>query len=379
LKTQNKFWWFVFVAICATIMVLCTLAVLFWQHLSPEQKTFLFILFKDNFAYFFTAFVLLFTAFGFTLDWFFRFYIIPVNQLADETDLINTVNPGHRVGVEGSHDVMRLAQIINQGAERQATYQQSVEVELNRANAQIETERNILAALLEDLSQAILVSNLDGHIVFYNRKAKSLLTGHAPVSAAKEDNPEAHWMGLGRSIYDIIDKSLIAECLERIGTKTAQGLPLGNERFLIGTQGSLLPAEMLPVLNSRHHLTGFILIVEDQAAKFQRAKQIGAQLQNWRHQLIQSIAVIKSTAEILKDQSVASDEDRNQLLLVLSNQANSAAQLLIQSDVTETWTPKRPWALTQMDLVEWVQFLSHRTMRRLRLKSALTFIILPVH
>jgi DNA polymerase-3 subunit epsilon len=360
LKTQNKFWWFVFVAVSATFMVLCTLAILFWQHLSPEKKSFLIALVTDNFAYLFTAIVLLFTAFGFTLDWFFRFYIIPVNQLADETDLINTVNPTRRVSVEGSHDVMRLAHIINQCAEHQTTFRQSIEHELNTAKAQAETERNILAALLEDLSQGIVVSNLDGHIVFYNRKAKTLLTQHAPFDSKTEKADEDHWIGLGRSIYDIIDKALIDACLERMGKKAAQELPVGHERFLVGTRASMLPVEILPVLDSHHHITGFILIVEDQEAKLQHERQIGDQLQNWRHQLIQSIAIIKSTAEILKDSCFNTQSDRDQLMQILFNQTNLAAQLMIQSDVIEKWAPKRPWVLTQIDLAEWLQFLQHR-------------------
>lgn len=347
-------------AIGATFMVLCTVAVLFWQHLIPEKKAFLIALVTDNFAYFFTAIVLLFTAFGFTLDWFFRFYIIPVNQLADETDLINTVNPTRRVRVEGSHDVMRLARIINQCAERQATFRQSIEHELNTAKAQTETERNILAALLEDLPQAIVVSNLDGHIVFYNRKAKALLTQHAPFDSKMDKGDEDRWIGLGRSIYDIIDKALIDACLERIGNKAAQDMPVGHERFLVGTRASMLPVEILAVLNSHHHITGFILIVEDQEAKLQRERQIADQLHNWRHQLIQSIAVIKSTTEILRDQTFTTQSDRDQLMQILFNQTNLAAQLLIQSDVTEKWAPKRPWILTQVDLGEWLQFLQYR-------------------
>ena len=54
-----------------TMGVFLTILILFWQQLPLPQQQRLISIIKDNFAYFFMAGVLLFTAFGFTLDWFF--------------------------------------------------------------------------------------------------------------------------------------------------------------------------------------------------------------------------------------------------------------------------------------------------------------------
>ena len=69
----------------------------------------------------------------------------PLNRIAEQTDLICTVNPSLRVSIQGSHDVRRLAGIINQCADRQATLQKSMARELDDAKSQAETERAILA------------------------------------------------------------------------------------------------------------------------------------------------------------------------------------------------------------------------------------------
>lgn len=341
-------------AIIATFGVLLTIAYLFWQHLSDLQQHDLIVIFKENFAYFFMIGVLLFAGFGFTLDWFFRFYIIPVNQLADETQIITTVNPDHRIKVQGSYDVVRLVNIINQSADKFATIQTDVKRQLQKAKTATETEKDILAALLEGLPQGIIVCNADGKIVFYNRKVKSFFMRY--------DSEAPKWMGLDRSVYRIVDKTLVERAIERIGQKLAESKHHVSERFLMGTNGQIaLPAELVPVLDSQHHITGFIIYLEDAVDKFQKKQELFSSLQSWKHQLIQSVAVIKTAAEVMKDGSYESDEDRDQLVQILCKESAMAARTLSKNEITSQWYPDRPWPLTPVDAAEWCRYLVHRS------------------
>lgn len=342
------------VAVGVTLCMLITIAVLFWQQITDTQQQHLLAILKAHFIYFFMAAVLLFTAFGFTLDWFFRFYIIPVNQLTEETQIITTVNPHHRIVVHGSADVVRLSEIINHSADRFITIQADVERQLQVAKTATETEKDILAALLEGLPQGIIVCNADGQIVFYNRKVKVIFGRH--------ESKIPQWMGLGRSIYGIVDASLIKRGLERIGQKLAEDQKMFSERFLMGTHGGVtLPAELVPVLNSRHHVTGFIIYIEDSVEKFQKEQELFTNLQNWQHQLIQSIAVIKASAEVIKDESYDSEQDRQQLVQILCHESNMAARTLSENDIIDTWYPNQPWPLTPVDAAEWCRYLVHRS------------------
>jgi DNA polymerase III subunit epsilon len=362
LKTQNKFWWFVSVAIIATLGALLTISLLFWHQLPVNYKKDLIAIFKEDFAYFFMIGVLLFTAFGFTLDWFFRFYIIPVNQLAEETHLITTVNPQHRIKTQGSHDVMRLGAIINRFAERQAGMAQSLARQHQIAKASAETEKDILAALLEGLPQGILICNLEGQIVFYNRKIKQLFS--------RNGDREPQWIGLGRSIFGIVEEALIERAIERIGHKLAENQSAAGERFLMGGERfeKALPAEILPVLDSQHHITGFIIYVEDSVARFKKEQELFTALQNWRHQLTQSISVIKTAVEILKDEPVESLHDRDQLIQIIAHESDTAADRLSKSDVIHTWYPNRPWPLTAVNAGEWCRYLVHRAREAIQME-----------
>lgn len=340
-------------AIAVTLGVLFTIVILFWQQLAQADKNFLIAIFKDEFAYFFMVGVLLFTAFGFTLDWFFRFYIIPVNQLAEETHLIATINPQHRIKTHGSYDVMRLTEIINQFADAHGAAQQTVARELHTAKAAAEAEKDILAALLKGLPQGVLICNLEGQIVFYNRKIKELFSGHG--------DKEPQWIGLGRSIFAIVEEDLIERAIERMGHKLAEGKTVAGERFLMGGRSrNALPAEILPVLDSQHHITGFIIYVEDAVARFKKEQELFTSLQSWQHQLTQSVSVIKTAVEILKDESLGTAHDRDQLIQILSHESNLAAEKLSRNEIIQTWYPHRPWPLTAVDAGEWSRYLVHR-------------------
>lgn len=361
MKTQNKFWWFVAVALAATVMALCTISVLFWQQLNLEQKTLLLTIFKESFAYFFTLLVLLFTVLGFALDWVFRFYIIPVNQIADETRLLYTVNPSHKINVDGSHDLMRLAEIVNENAKQQAEFRKGVETQLQMAKKETEAERNILAAMLEDLPQGILVCNMDGVIVFYNRKIKGMLTQHQLSETVGPEDMQ-RMIGLGRSIFSFIDKNLVMPALDRIAEKLSIGHPVFSERFLLETQAKmLLPAQLLPVLDSQHHLSGFILYIEDQLERHKRDEEFSKQLLAWQHEMTQAVSVIKSTSELLNDEAEEMSTERRTLIGLVAKQAEQLANLLKRRDITNRWSPDQPWPLTPIDAIEWLHFLAYRT------------------
>ncbi len=110
--------WFAIVSVAFTLVFIITVAFLFWHQLLPGEQFFLTGLLKRNFLYIFTAVFLLLVGLGFGLDWVFRFYILPLDKLTEESILINSVNPSHRIHLEGSGEVVRLAEVINEWAER---------------------------------------------------------------------------------------------------------------------------------------------------------------------------------------------------------------------------------------------------------------------
>ena len=322
----------------------------------------------EHFAYFFSAGFILLVAVGFAADWIFRAYVKPINRMSEQIDLINTVNPDLRVAERGSHDVRRLANIINQSAELVARLQRSQAKILKQAQSESETERAILATLLSDLPQGILVCNIDGRIVFYNRKVKDLLELDSDQDSGISG---CTWVGLGRSVYDFIEEAQIREALARIAVQLTGDRRTVSERFLIGTcRDAVLPAELLPVLDSQHHVTGFILYIEDLVTSLQKNAEESRHLQLWQHQLTQNIATIKTAAEILHDETYKSDHEYRQMVQILVEQSDFAARLWTQKDIADKWFDTHQYALTPVAAADWARDLVRQV--SLNLKVDLT-------
>jgi DNA polymerase-3 subunit epsilon len=368
LKTQNKYWLIIFAALSVAVASLAAVVLLFWYRITPEEQHFFRTLVIEYFGYFFTAGFIVFVAFGFAADWIFRAYVVPINRLAEAMEVINTVNPELRVPVRGSFDVRRLAHILNQSAERMTELLKGRAGEAVRGRGAVESERAILAALLADLPQGILVCNLKGQIVFYNRKSKDLLTAPSETgsgSGAKGDQ----WVGLSRSVHRFIDPALIEDALERIRDLLVETRGIPGERFLLGIgRNIVLPVELRPVLDSHLNITGFILYLEDLTAKSKANEEETQHLQLWQHQLTQSISVIKTAAEILQDETFQSHRQYHEMVAILGEQSELAARLWTQKEIAARWSGKPSWPLTAITAQNWAALVVKQVAPRYKLE-----------
>lgn len=368
MKTQKKYWLIILAALSVTVASLAAVVLLFWYRLTPEEQHLFGTLVMEYFGYFFTVGFIIFVAFGFAADWIFRAYVVPINRLAEAMEVINTVNPDLRVPERGSFDVRRLASILNQSAERIAGLLKGRPGEAVRDRGTVESERAILAALLADLPQGILVCNLKGQIVFYNRKSKDLLMAPGK-NVSRSGAKGAQWVGLSRSVYRFIDPALIQDALERIRELLVETRGIPGERFLLGIgKNVVLPAELRPVLDSQLNITGFILYIEDLAAKSKADEEETQHLQLWQHQLTQSISVIKTAAEILQDETFQSHRQYHEMVAILGEQSELAARLWTQKEIAARWSGKPSWPLTTITARNWAALLVERAAPRYKLE-----------
>jgi DNA polymerase-3 subunit epsilon len=171
----------------------------------------------------------------------------------------------------------------------------------------------------------------------------------------------SQWIGLGRSVYDFINEILIDKALERVAGKLAKGQYSVNERFLVTTSDkAVLPAELLPVLDAQRQITGFIVYIEDLVDKIAREADLSRHMQSWQHQMTQSVSVVKAAVDILQDESFQSVQERNQLIQILAEQSDRAADLMKCNAVATQCSDDQPWPLTPTPVDEWAQFLVQR-------------------
>ncbi len=187
--------------------------------------------------------------------------ILPLFDLTEETTLISTVNPGHRVQPKGCRELVRLSQSINDAAERLQDMQMTVGKHLESVNLRLEEEKSTLAAVIADLPEGILVCNLDGDILLYNQRAREFF----PCS--EQDQTHGFlcgFLGLGRSVYNLIEPFLIDHGVQTIASRLERGIPgLTYNAMTKGAADRLLRMEMVPVRNKDRKLSGFILVLHD--------------------------------------------------------------------------------------------------------------------
>ncbi|MEF8724813.1 MAG: hypothetical protein V5B30_20275 [Candidatus Accumulibacter delftensis] len=120
-----------------------------------------------------------------------------------------TTHSGLRLPESATPELRALGQAANQLLAARDALERDVAERVREARASLEEERSRLAALMADLSQSVVVCNLDGRVLLYNQRAKQELS-------AGPDGSNGELLGLGRSIYTVFDRALIEHALERL-------------------------------------------------------------------------------------------------------------------------------------------------------------------
>src|SRR5574341_1897006 len=137
--------------------------------------------------------------------WLHRRFVIAPHALAERTRVV-LANPAYRAEAD-SPELAALATEINRLAGAYHGVHTDMEAKIAESGARLEEERHRLAALMSDLSQAVLLCNAEGRVLLYNEQARALFSGAAAP------------LGLGRSVFGLLDRGEIAHALDRKSTR----------------------------------------------------------------------------------------------------------------------------------------------------------------
>jgi DNA polymerase-3 subunit epsilon len=194
----------------------------------------------------------------------------PTLRIAESIRLIARGNPAHRVALQGSAELHAVAQAANELAQLRAGLLADVQAAVDQAKAGVEEERNRFAALISELDQSVLVCNRDGQILLYNAAVSVLLDPQGKTGATQS-------LGLGRSAFGIIDRSLILHAVEAIEGQGARGERESVQLVTATSDGRLLRVNVAPVFGKasttsgsgarapaeKRPMTGFVLLLTD--------------------------------------------------------------------------------------------------------------------
>jgi DNA polymerase-3 subunit epsilon len=297
---------------------------------------------------------------GLALREFYTRYVRACSRLAEETGAL-AAHGGVRVGAKAdapvgaqvggdyqAPEVQALVRAVNRLASVRDQLEGDVAARVREARASLEEERSRLAALMSDLSQSVVVCNLDGRVLLYNQRASEELSGPAG------DFGGAELLGLGRSIYPVFDRSLIAHALERLQPAPGEGAAAGGAHFVTATRGGrLLRARMSPVPAAGEAaaggaLSGFVLILDDITADHERDARRDALLQSLTEGARGPLGNIRAAAETLSDFADMTPEQRARFLAVIRDEARALSQHLEGAATAFSDDLRLRWPLEEM-------------------------------
>ncbi|MGH8674041.1 MAG: exonuclease domain-containing protein [Burkholderiales bacterium] len=268
------------------------------------------------------AVLLLFACVG-LVKWFFAAYLVPARVLAEQTQVIRGANPELRLSAQGVGELAEIARAINGLAEAYHGLQRDNEARAADARSKLEEERNRLAALMSELAQGVLVINAEGTILLYNEQARALFASPGPTA---DRHP---LVGLGRSVFGLIDRGQIGHAVQRLQRSLEHGEQLPRARFVAATQaGRLLKVQVAPYGDAEARLAGMVLALEDVTDLLDREAQRRSLLQTFATRIRAPAANIRAAAENLAAYPEMDAQKRAQFVGIVAAESRALADTI---------------------------------------------------
>src|SRR2546425_7199901 len=166
-----------------------------------------------------------------------RSTLFPYTTLFRSQTRVVLANPRYRMDAAGAPELSALAAEINRLAAAYHGVQSDMEAKIAESGSRLEEERNRLAAVMSDLSQGVLLCNAEGRILLYNEQARALFSSAAAP------------IGLGRSVFGLLDREEMVHALDKLQYALDQGNESPATRFITAVAArGLVRVQMAPFL-----------------------------------------------------------------------------------------------------------------------------------
>ena len=282
-------------------------------------------------------------------------FIEPVAQLAEEGMVLVRTDVARNLPAQGSPETRAVTGVINQLVEQRSRLRNDMDARVQAASRDIEQEKSRLAALMAELTQSVVVCNLDGRILLYNQRARLQFRA---LSQAPEVAGGAELIGLGRSIYAVFDRKLVAHALETIQQRMLAGAAQPSAQFVTSTSvGQLLRVQMAPVRSSqaqaaedpadRAELTGFVLMLDNITREFEAESARDQVLHTLTEGTRSALANTQAALDVL-DHPELEPAARERFLRVIREETTALGRRIASIEVDAAQGLKTRWPLEDM-------------------------------
>ncbi len=331
--------------------VLGGVAALLAATLAPAERAALWALLEPRIALVFMFWFVASIAAGWALHRAWLQYGAAPGRLAEGLQVLLNNEDAPRLdsaGTDWSPGSRALALQVHALVQQRNALREGIEAQVQEASREVAQERKRLAALMAELTQSVVVCNLDGRILLFNARARLQFRAFAEGPALGG----AEALGLGRSIYTLFERRLLEHALQAVQQRLARGAAHPSAQFVTGTRsGQLLRVQMAPVrapeAAADAPLNGFVLMLDnitrDLAEDHERDHLLHSLTEGHRG----ALGNLQAAVELLDDPALDTPS-RERFLAVIRDEIGAMSKRLNEAAALGLRTLKTRWPLEDM-------------------------------
>ncbi len=285
-------------------------------QLTPEQHRLIFEWLGDSRYLLAVPVVGLLALVIFGSRWLLEQLWSPLGQLSESLQTALENPSGPPIHVTGAPALVTLGTLLNRQVERTAHLQAQVEAQIAEAKETLEREKNVLAALVEELREGVVVCNKEGLVLLYNRAARRLLSEEATTP-----------LGLGRSIKEVMQTPLLDYTLSELQDRQSSGSANLTQPFSFWQGARMLRVQTLGILDPNRELSGFVFVCEDLSPR-PESHPFSVFEQQQKEKRRTSIANVRASVEMILDYPDIPPEKQRVFLEAIHSNAVQLSELL---------------------------------------------------
>ncbi|MDP3616696.1 MAG: exonuclease domain-containing protein, partial [Rhodoferax sp.] len=305
----------------------------------------------------------------------YRAYALAPLRLREQALVMVNANPALRLQELGAPEIQTLAQVVNALADQRESLQRDVAQKIVEAKASVEEEKNRLAALMSELTQSVVVCNLDGRILLYNQRAR--LQFQVPGSSGQDGG--AALIGLGRSIFLVMERGLITHALESVQHRLQHGTAQPSANFVTSTHaGQLIRVQMAPVFSTSRPdqempagastarvISGYVLMLDNITRNVEAQSRRDLLLQTLTEGSRAALGNVRAAVENLLQYPDMETQQRDRFVGVIRDEVEALSQRINQASSEFADTLKARWPLENMHGADLLQVAQRRIEQKL--------------
>ena len=283
-------------------------AALLWATFSDDERLALAAVLESRMALVVMAWIFAGVLLALAAQRLLRDHVDATARLEEETRILLGGQASRAPAGTGSAGSRALQLAIHALASQRTQLQDDIDAKVREASSRVEQERRRLAALMAELTQSVVVCNLDGRILLYNNRARVQFRALSDLPALADG---AGAIGLGRSIYALFDRKLVVHALENIQQRLRRGSGSPSAQFVTTTRmGQLLRVQMAAVLDTpggaggdsagEPVIGGFVLMLDNITRDFEQESLRDQLLHGMTEGSRGSLANLQAAVEMLE-------------------------------------------------------------------------------